>query len=66
MPELPILPHKMLARALEKKGFVLGRIKGSRHNFPAKRKLSEICRDDELADRIETASQEMCRPKIRD
>jgi predicted CopG family antitoxin len=40
------------------------------HNFPAKRKLSkildEIGRDDELADRIEAASQEMRRSKMRD
>jgi predicted CopG family antitoxin len=40
------------------------------HNFPAKRKLSEILdeigRDDELADRIETASREMRQSKMRD
>jgi predicted CopG family antitoxin len=38
-------------------------------NFPAKRKLSqilaEISRDDELADRIEAASQEMRQSKMR-
>jgi predicted CopG family antitoxin len=38
-------------------------------NFPAKRKLSEILdeigRDDELADRIEVASIDMRRSKIR-
>ena len=40
------------------------------HNFPAKRKLSEILdeigRDDELADRIETASREMRQSKMCD
>jgi predicted CopG family antitoxin len=40
------------------------------HNFPAKRKLSEILdeigRDDELANRIEAASKEMRRAKMRD
>ena len=39
-------------------------------HFPAKRKLSEILdeigRDDELADRIEAASREMRRSKMRD
>ena len=39
-------------------------------NFPSKRKLSnildEIGRDDELADRIEAASLEMRRSKMRD
>ncbi|MFZ2472737.1 MAG: antitoxin VapB family protein [Methanothrix sp.] len=39
------------------------------HNFPAKRKLSEILdeigRDDELADRIEVASIEMRQAKLR-
>jgi predicted CopG family antitoxin len=39
-------------------------------NSPGKRKLSEILdeigRDDELADRIEAASQEMRRSKRRD
>ena len=39
-------------------------------NFPAKRKLSEILaeigKDDELADRIEAASKEMRRSKMRD
>ncbi len=39
------------------------------HNFPAKRRLSEILaeigRDDELADRIESASKEMRRSKMR-
>jgi len=39
-------------------------------NFPAKRKLSEILaeigRDDELADRIDAASKEMRRAKMRD
>ncbi|MDD4161987.1 MAG: antitoxin VapB family protein [Methanothrix sp.] len=39
-------------------------------HFPAKRKLSEtldeIGRDDELADRIEAASREMRRSKMRD
>jgi predicted CopG family antitoxin len=39
------------------------------HNFPAKRKLSEILdgigRDDELADRIEAASREMRQLKMR-
>ena len=39
------------------------------HNFPAKRKLSEILdeigRDDELADRIEAASREMRQSKMR-
>ena len=39
------------------------------HNFPAKRKLSEILdeigRDDELAERIEAASIEMRRSKMR-
>jgi predicted CopG family antitoxin len=38
-------------------------------NFPAKRKLSEILaeigRDDELADRIEAASQEMRQSEMR-
>jgi predicted CopG family antitoxin len=40
------------------------------YNIPAKRELSEILdeigRDDELADRIEAASQEMRRSKMRD
>ena len=39
-------------------------------NFPAKRKLSEILaeigKDDELADRIDAASKEMRRSKMRD
>ena len=39
-------------------------------NFPAKKKLSqilaEIGRNDDLADRIEAASQEMRRSKMRD
>jgi len=39
-------------------------------NLPGKRKLSEILheigRDDELADRIEAASQEMRRSKMRE
>ena len=39
-------------------------------HFPAKRKLSEILdeigRDDELADRIEAATREMRRSKMRD
>jgi predicted CopG family antitoxin len=39
-------------------------------NSPGKRKLSEILdeigRDDELADRIEAASQEMRRSKMRE
>jgi predicted CopG family antitoxin len=39
-------------------------------NFPAKRKLSEILaeigKDDELADRIDVASKEMRRSKMRD
>jgi predicted CopG family antitoxin len=39
------------------------------HNFPAKRKLSEILdeigRDDELADRIEAASIETRQSKMR-
>ena len=39
-------------------------------NFPAKRKLSEILaeigKDDELADRIEAASKEIRRSKMRD
>jgi predicted CopG family antitoxin len=39
-------------------------------NFPAKRKLSEILaemgKDDELADRIEAASGDMRRSKMRD
>ncbi len=38
-------------------------------NFPAKRKLSEILaeigKDDELADRIEAASKEMRKSKMR-
>lgn len=39
-------------------------------NFPAKRKLSEILneidQDDDLADRIEAASEEMNHSKMRD
>ena len=39
-------------------------------NFPAKRKLSEILdeigKDDELADRIDAASKQMRRSKMRD
>ncbi len=39
------------------------------HNFPAKRKLSEILdeigRDDELADRIQAASKKMRQAKLR-
>lgn len=39
------------------------------HNFPAKKKLSEILdeidRDDGLADRIEVASKEMRQAKMR-
>ncbi len=39
-------------------------------NFPAKRKLSEILAeiggDDELADKIDAASKEMHRSKMRD
>ena len=39
-------------------------------NFPAKRKLSEILaeigKDDELADRIDAASKDMRRTKMRD
>jgi predicted CopG family antitoxin len=39
------------------------------HNFPAKRRLSEILdeigRDDELADRIEAASKETRQSKMR-
>jgi len=45
-------------------------LKAILYNFPAKRKLSEILdeigRDDELADRIEDASQEMRRSKIHE
>jgi predicted CopG family antitoxin len=40
------------------------------HNFPAKKKLSqilaEIGRDDDLADSIEAASREMRQSKMRD
>ena len=33
MPKLPVLSPKKLARVLEKKGFVLDRIRGSHHAY---------------------------------
>lgn len=33
MPEVPILTPQKVIRILEKKGFVLGRVKGSHHLF---------------------------------
>jgi predicted RNA binding protein YcfA (HicA-like mRNA interferase family) len=33
MPKLPVLPPEKLAKALEKKGFVLDRIRGSHHVY---------------------------------
>jgi len=33
MPKLPVMPPERLARALEKKGFMLDRIKGSHHVY---------------------------------
>ncbi|MCK9406760.1 type II toxin-antitoxin system HicA family toxin [Methanothrix sp.] len=33
MPKLPVLSPEKLARALEKKGFVLDRIRGSHHVY---------------------------------
>jgi predicted RNA binding protein YcfA (HicA-like mRNA interferase family) len=33
MPKLPVVPPEKLARALEKKGFVLDRVRGSHHLY---------------------------------
>jgi predicted RNA binding protein YcfA (HicA-like mRNA interferase family) len=33
MPKLPVLSPKKLARVLEKKGFILDRIRGSHHAY---------------------------------
>jgi predicted RNA binding protein YcfA (HicA-like mRNA interferase family) len=33
MPKLPVLSPEKLARALEKKGFVLDRVRGSHHAY---------------------------------
>jgi len=33
MPKLPVLPPEKLAKVLEKKGFVLHRVRGSHHAY---------------------------------